>query len=674
MKLSPQKFPFFTCLPKKLIRIITVTTIITGGLIASPAHATDGTLDTTFGTDGKVTTSISNTGEDGDAASMAVQADGKILVAGYAEMTGDHSTYNFALVRYNDDGTLDEDFDGDTGTGDGIVTTDISGVDFGFSVAIQQDGKILVAGYTSSGESDDFALVRYNTNGTLDTSFDSDGIVTTNLGGNGYGYSVAIQQDGKILVAGSTGGDFALVRYNTNGTLDTSFDGVTGTGNGIVITNLGANDYGNSVAIQLDGKILVTGGTGNLIALVRYNTNGTLDTSFEGVTGTGNGIVKTLIGGSVVGNSVAIQQDGKILVAGQTQINGSTDYALVRYNTNGTLDTSFDGDGIVTAHLGGSDKGHSVAIQQDGKILVVGYTENRFGLLRVNSDGTRDTSFGSAGIVFTAFVGSAARSVAIQPDGKILVAGYSYTDPFSFAVARYTTTLLAVTLSATSPTSSSPTISFTVSGNGDIDCTTLSTVPGVDFNVTNISAIDSITQTSPTECTISATSSATSDGVPVTSALATSSSFSVGFLHGNTRSTVSGASQSVIVTLPVSAPTATEPAPTTTVVPPATAPTTTVVPPATALPTSVAPKVAPTVTRKKAASLKSIAVFGKMTVPSGAKVTAVVATSSKTICRVIGTTVKGIKKGTCRIAITVKTKTGTKTRMVAVPVVNERRM
>jgi uncharacterized delta-60 repeat protein/LPXTG-motif cell wall-anchored protein len=607
MKVSSKKSPFSTSLPKKLIRIITVATIITGGFIASPAHATDGTLDETFGTLGKVTTSISIAGVDGDAASMAVQADGKILVAGYAEMTGDYSTYNFALVRYNTNGTLDEDFDGDTGTGNGKVTTDISGVDFGFSVAIQQDGKILVAGYTSIGGSDDFALVRYNTNGTLDTSFDSDGIVTTNLGGNGYGYSVAIQQDGKILVAGDTGGDFALVRYNTNGTLDTSFDGVTGTGNGIVTTNLGGNDYGNSVAIQPDGKILVTGRTDNLIALVRYNDDGTLDTSFEGVTGTGNGIVKTLIGGSAAGNSVAIQQDGKILVAGQTQINGSTDYALVRYNTNGTLDNSFDTDGKVTAHLGGIDRGHSVAIQQDGKILVVGYTENRFGLLRVNSDGTRDTSFGSAGIVFTAFVGSAARSVAIQPDGKILVAGYSYTDPFSFAVARYTTTLLAVTLSATSPTSSSATITFTLTGTETLDCATLSTVAGDDFNVTNISAIDSITQTSPTECTISATSSATSDGVPVTSTLATSSSFSVGFLHGNTRSTVSGASQSVIVTLPESAPTATEPAPTTTVEPPATAPTTTVEPPATAPTTTVEPPtavVATTIASPVVASVK----------------------------------------------------------------------
>ena len=157
----------------------------------------------------------------------------------------------------------------------------------------------------------------------------------------------------------------------------------------------------------------------------------------------------------------------------------------------------------------------------------------------------------------------------MQADGKIVVVGGTWlNNAYQFALARFNTTPLAATLAAPLPTSSSATITFTMTGTETVDCATLSTVAGVDFNVTNISAIDSITQTSPTECTISATSSAASDGVPVTSTLATSSSFSVGFSHGNTRSTVGGASQSVIVTLPESAPTATEPAPTTTVVPP----------------------------------------------------------------------------------------------------------
>jgi uncharacterized delta-60 repeat protein len=216
---------------------------------------------------------------------------------------------------------------------DGKVTTAIgSGIDIAYSVAIQTDGKIVAAGFSRSGGSnDDFALVRYNTNGTLDTTFDSDGKVTTAIGsGADIAQSVAIQTDGKIVAAGySNNGsnvDFALVRYNTDGTLDTSFDS-----DGKVTTDIASdNDFAYSVALQSDGKIVVAGhsdnGSNEDFALVRYNTDGTLDTSFDS-----DGKVTTGIGSEDDAFSVAIQSDGKIVVAGLRSNGNNRDFALVRY-------------------------------------------------------------------------------------------------------------------------------------------------------------------------------------------------------------------------------------------------------------------------------------------------------------------------------------------------------
>jgi uncharacterized delta-60 repeat protein len=214
-----------------------------------------------------VTTEVGSS--DDRAYSVAIQSDGKIVVAGF-ERNG-ISNFDFALVRYNTDGSLDTNFDSD-----GKVTTAIgSGTDSAYSVAIQSDGKIVVAGYSDNGSNDDFALVRYNTDGSLDTNFDSDGKVTTEVGSSDdYAESVAIQSDGKIVAAGysSNGGnnDFALVRYNTDGSLDTSFDS-----DGKVTTAIGsASDFARSVAIQSDGKIVVAGysdnGSNADFALVRY--------------------------------------------------------------------------------------------------------------------------------------------------------------------------------------------------------------------------------------------------------------------------------------------------------------------------------------------------------------------------------------------------------------------
>ncbi|MCK0505535.1 DUF4347 domain-containing protein [Aromatoleum anaerobium] len=347
-------------------------------------------------------------GSDDYGNGVSVQADGKILVAG-------SSSSGFALVRYNIDGNLDTSF-----ASDGTVTTDFgwySGE--GRSVSVQADGKILVAG-TSGG---DFALVRYNPDGSLDTSFDSDGTVTTNLGWYGdEGRSVSVQADGKILVAGSSNGNFALVRYNTDGSLDANFDG-----DGTVTTDLGFYDDGNSLAVQADGKILVAGSSSGDFALVRYNPDGSLDTSFDS-----DGTVTTDLGWyGDEGRSVSVQADGKILVAGSS--GGKT--ALARYNTDGKLDTSFSGDGKVTTNLG---EGRSVTLQADGKILVAGSSNGNFALARYNTDGSLDTSFDNDGMLTTSFdpYSGEGRSVTVQADGKILVAGSNNGD---LALARYNT-------------------------------------------------------------------------------------------------------------------------------------------------------------------------------------------------------------------------------------------
>ena len=245
-----------------------------------------------------------------------------------------------------------------------------------WGVAIQSDGKIVAAGDSNF----DFAVVRYNTDGSLDTSFGAGGKVTTALGSSfDYGYSLALQPDGKIVVCGQIGGDFGLVRYNTDGSLDTSFDG-----DGKVITALGpAEDSGQSVAIQPDGKIVAAGRSSNGInfdfAVVRYNPDGSLDTSFNG-----DGKVTTAVGPSDDHAwGVALQSDGKIVVCGETRGN----FALVRYNADGSLDTSFGEDGKTTTDIGSTnDLGLAVAIQSDGKIVVAGKGGGGFAVARYIGD------------------------------------------------------------------------------------------------------------------------------------------------------------------------------------------------------------------------------------------------------------------------------------------------
>ncbi|MCX7093517.1 MAG: hypothetical protein NTY50_08735 [Methylobacter sp.] len=331
----------------------------------------------------------------------------------------------------------------------GIITTDIgSYFDGASTVIIQPDGKILAAGFGNDGTDSDIALVRYNSNGSLDSSFSGDGIVTTAIGSssNETARLMRLQADGKILLLGSSsysGGmsNLAIVRYNSNGLLDTSFSG-----DGKIATDIAFFTSIAEITTQTDGKILVAGtyhGSStydNLFALARYNSNGSLDTSFSS-----DGKVTTTIPYLLSNNnsvkSVSVQADGKILVAGDSN---SNQFCLVRYNPDGSLDTSFDGDGTL-AFLHSTEMGplslSSVTAQSDGKILVVGKGSwVGFILARLNNNGSLDDSFGGNGMVTTLTSSSVDRptSVITQPDGKLLVAGYTYNGAnYDFALVRY---------------------------------------------------------------------------------------------------------------------------------------------------------------------------------------------------------------------------------------------
>ena len=402
--------------------------------------AQDGVLDPTFGSSGIVTTSVGS--GDSYGKSTAIQPDGKILVVGSADNV---SNSDFLVSRYNSDGTLDNSF----GTSGKVIIDFGGGFDVAQSLVIQSNGRIVVAGFSGSS----FALVRLNTNGTLDNSFDVDGKVLT---AGGKGFDVALQADGKIIVTGNitSGGvddDFAVIRYNSDGSLDTSFDT-----DGIVTTNISFwYDFAKSVVIQSDGKIVVAGdfrnGSQYDFAVVRYNADGSLDTSFDT-----DGIVTTdLTFTSTQSNDLAysavIQPDGKIVVGGVSSPSGDNYFAFVRYNTNGSLDGSFDSDGKVVIQGG---FGLGIASQSDAKFIITGYhsvgtgNPRQIKLARINGNGSVDGAFGSSGLVTTTVgTSSEGHGVAVQTDGRIIVVGQSYNGSnYVVSLARYNNPSLPVEL------------------------------------------------------------------------------------------------------------------------------------------------------------------------------------------------------------------------------------
>ena len=321
--------------------------------------------------------------------------------------------------------------------------TDVGG-GAAYDVALQPDGKIVAVGYGAGG----FAVARYNPNGSLDTSFDADGKVATDFGG-GMATGVALQPDGKIVVAGHGSVGFAMARYNPNGSLDASF----GAGGKVTTDFNGAG----GIALQDDGKIVAVGsapGFGGYsdLALARYNANGSLDTSF-GQQGTQ--ITDADWGGDDALADVAIGPDGTIATVGQSYcfICSSTTLVLAVYTRDGVP------SGLHMTNVDSTDSGSSVAIQSDGKIVAAGGTIDDFLVARYDSGGSPDPSFSDDGIQTTDFGGAdGAGGVALQPDGKILVAGTSYTYAVDgsaigrFAIARYE----GGSVSGTAPVNSAP--------------------------------------------------------------------------------------------------------------------------------------------------------------------------------------------------------------------------
>jgi|GEM_PF-2912971 len=443
-----------------VLSILVIFTMLFSGVSLPSAAAQEAldpsnVLDASFGGDGIVTTDFGGY-ELGE--SLALQPDGKIILTGsfyyYDHLNQSH--HDFALSRYNANGSLDTTFNTD-----GKVTLDLGGQEEAYDVALQPDGKIIVAGNSYNGSSSNFVLLRYNPNGSLDTTFSGDGKILTNII---HGVDVAVQSDGKIVVAGhwynGEKSGFSLVRYNSDGLLDTTFDG-----DGKAITYFANSAHGSEIAIQPDGRIVVIGysyiGPSNYdFALARYNSNGSLDTTFDA-----DGKVNMDFGGDDTTSGVAIQPDGKIVVVG-TRNNGNAgvdnDFVLARYNSDGSLDTTFDADGKVILRLGFGDIGTDIALQSNGRILMLGSAAHvspgfsldyDFALLRFNHDGSLDTTFDTDGmIILDLSPYDPADEIALQPDGKIVLSGGTLNANDDFALVRYIGDLPSLIVTKTADT------------------------------------------------------------------------------------------------------------------------------------------------------------------------------------------------------------------------------
>jgi uncharacterized delta-60 repeat protein len=424
-------------------------------LLPLTAGARDGDLDTTFGRLGKVKTDFQHSADVANA--VAIQADGKLVVAGTSYLGNNFSGEDFALLRYLPDGTVDKSFGRR-----GRATTNFPNLAAQISaVVIQPDQKIVVAGgaYPLLVSAGNFVLARYLPDGTLDSGFGTGGIVTTHFPMHGsYASALALQADGKIVAAGtyfvnfstddSSNTDFALARYNEDGTPDTSF----GQGGQLTTDFDGFNDDAFALLVQPDGKLVAVGSAKNPsrfydFALARYRRNGQLDKSFgEG------GKVRTDFGKADFdrARSAVLQPDGKIVAVGFTIFDGggTQPFAAARYAPDGSLDPGFGNGGLLQITFGSiAQTAYQVLLQPDGKLVMVGFpstesSDSDFLLARCWPDGSLDPDFGVGGKVRTSFgkLNGGARGAALHPDGRIVAAGFQATaGPRSVqvAVARY---------------------------------------------------------------------------------------------------------------------------------------------------------------------------------------------------------------------------------------------
>jgi uncharacterized delta-60 repeat protein len=386
-------------------------------LFANNLFAQDGTLDTTFNSTGKLITTLGFVSA--SFQSVAVQPDGKIICVGGAASGFSISDYDFAIVRYNSNGTLDNSF-----ATNGVLKSDFnSGYDMATNLAIQPDGKIVVSGIASNGVLYDFAIIRLTSNGTFDNTFGTNGKATFDFNNSSdEAKKLVLQPDGKIIVAGfnTTIGAFAALRCNSNGTLDNSFGS-----NGKVTTAFNGAAMVSSIALQPDGKIIIcgsdlVGGFPNF-AMLRYTSSGALDTGF----GTNGKTYIDPVSGSLNGNAIQLLSDGKIIAGGT--LNG--DFALLKFKSNGEADSTFGINGIKTKDLGGADGLSALQILSDGKILTGGSSTasstNDFVVARFDVNGNIDGVFGNAGIATTSLStqNDNLNGLTLTNTGKIIAVG-----------------------------------------------------------------------------------------------------------------------------------------------------------------------------------------------------------------------------------------------------------
>ncbi|NOQ71830.1 MAG: T9SS type A sorting domain-containing protein [Crocinitomix sp.] len=394
--------------------------------------AQDGALDLTFGTDGIVLTDI---GVIDEVRTLARQDDGKLVTGGF---TGTIGAYSFLLIRYNEDGSLDETFGVD-----GVTTTSLGlGEASCNSIRIQEDGKIIVVGVYLLAEEgpSDIAMARYNSDGTLDVSFGTDGIVITNSEDSEVwdgGMRVEIQADGKLLVMAFNYEDdleFLLLRYNTDGTLDDTFGD-----EGIVAPIIGSySDESEGLNILFDGdeNILVVSSAFGMgeshvnFSIVKYDSDGDLDLTFgtDGQVLT-NIMVTDGISSNDYGSDIAFQSDGKLVVGGMIYDEEGA-FAVARYSAAGTLDESFGTDGVVFTEMPAWTECTSMLIQSNDKIILLGHAafeeyNEEFVMARYTANGVLDPTFGVDGLVKTDLSPSPdyAEDFLIINNEKILVTG-----------------------------------------------------------------------------------------------------------------------------------------------------------------------------------------------------------------------------------------------------------
>lgn len=383
-----------------------------------------GSLDLSFNTTGQNNFA---TPWHGAFAALQQQTDGKFIAAGYESDFG--ANYRTLLARFLNTGELDSTF--------GVIgyvqpTFYASNHDLFSGVQIQPDGKIVAGGGSYDGALYYFAAARYDTNGNLDTTFNGTGLFTTSLSaGLNRAQNVGLQTDGKIVLSGLGGAanQWAVVRLDTSGALDTTFNLV-----GSVQSSFSISDRVHTAAIQSDGSIVVAGHTTDCCTeestIGRYATDGSLDTTYN-LIGYNNFSYNP---GTDTISGMRLQSDGKAVAVGYGNNGLYNDATIARFNTDGSLDTSFNGTGKVRFDVGYATYGSNLAIQSDGKIVLVGSTNNGVSqilIARFHSNGSVDTTFNTTGYVEHLFgTGDEGYSILVQSDGKYVICGYTVMGGF----------------------------------------------------------------------------------------------------------------------------------------------------------------------------------------------------------------------------------------------------